>query len=126
MPSSEQTAVNAPSGQTTQNTTASNASPQGPTVTGPTREPITAIIKRTSISYPGDVYLEMYLLVEDGQKYEASGDLKKALESYRKGKQHLDQLRSMHPEWRSEVRAYRRHSTEEAIARVEVALQEQR
>lgn len=68
---------------------------------------------------PGDLFVNAYMAVQQGEKLEQSGSYKQALVKLRYAAGILDQLSSGAPTWQPQIVSYRKSRTTEAIVRVQ-------
>ncbi len=68
---------------------------------------------------PGDIFVNAYMDVQQGEKAEQSGNLKLALSKLRAAATLLDQISAHFPTWQPQIVEYRKTRTVEAIGRVQ-------
>ena len=68
---------------------------------------------------PGDLFVNAYMAVQQGEKLEQGGNFKQALVKFRYAAGVLDQLASGSPSWQPQIVSYRKSRTTEAIVRVQ-------
>ena len=66
---------------------------------------------------PGDLFVNAYMSVQQGEKLEQSGNLKGALTKLRYAATVLDQIAAASPTWQPQIVSYRKSRTAEAIVR---------
>lgn len=75
---------------------------------------------------PSDLYLQAYLLMEDGGKEEKKGDYEAAFNKYKQAGQLFDVVARSNPEWKGQIVRYRRKKIREDLARVRELEQQRR
>ncbi len=68
---------------------------------------------------PGDLFVNAYMAVQQGEKAEQAGDFKTALTKLRFAATILDSIATKFPTWQPPIVAYRKSRTGEAITRVQ-------
>ncbi len=68
---------------------------------------------------PDPVFLNAYLSIQQAEKLERDQNFKAALARYRYAGSLYDQINAQHPEWQSQIIAYRRKKTAESIRKLE-------
>ena len=75
---------------------------------------------------PSDLYLQAYLLMEDGGKEEKKGNFEEAFKKYKQAGQLFDVVARGNPEWNGQIVRYRRKKIREDLARVRDLEQQRR
>ncbi|MGK0186411.1 MAG: tetratricopeptide (TPR) repeat protein [Verrucomicrobiales bacterium] len=75
---------------------------------------------------PSDLYLQAYLLMEDGGKEEKKEDYEAAFNKYKQAGQLFDVVARSNPEWKGQIVRYRRKKIREDLARVRELEQQRR
>ncbi|MCB1095854.1 MAG: tetratricopeptide repeat protein [Verrucomicrobiae bacterium] len=75
---------------------------------------------------PSDLYLQAYLLMEDGGKEEGKGNYESAFAKYKQAGQLFDVVARSNPEWKGQIVRYRRKKIREDLARVRELEQQRR
>ena len=78
-----------------------------------------APVRAQSSTDPGDLFVNAYMAVQQGEKAEQSGSLKVALTKLRSAAGVLDQIATRFPNWQPQIVDYRKTRTLDAIARVQ-------
>src|ERR1700742_517257 len=78
-----------------------------------------APVRAESNADPGDLFVNAYMAVQQGEKAEQSGNLKVALTKLRDAASVLDQIATHYPSWQPQIVDYRKTRTADAIARVQ-------
>ncbi|MEP6673384.1 MAG: hypothetical protein ABJF10_29815, partial [Chthoniobacter sp.] len=76
-------------------------------------------LRAQSSTDPGDLFVNAYMAVQQGEKAEQAGSLKAALAKLRAAAAVLDQIATRFPTWQPQIVEYRKTRTVEAIARVQ-------
>ena len=74
---------------------------------------------RAAVADPGDLFVNAYMAVQQGEKYEQGGSFKQALTKLRYAATVLDQISTGWPNWQPQIVTYRKQRTAETIARVQ-------
>lgn len=75
---------------------------------------------------PSDLYLQAYLLMEDGGKEEKKGNYETAFGKYKQAGQLFDVVARSAPDWNGQIVRYRRKKIREDLARVQELEQQRR
>ena len=71
---------------------------------------------------PGDLFVNAYMSVQQGEKLEQQGSFKAAIGKLQTAARALDQIAEKHPKWQPPIVEYRKQRTAEAIQRVQEKL----
>ena len=80
---------------------------------------LAAPTRAQSSADPGDLFVNAYMAVQQGEKAEQSGNFKVALSKLRSAASVLDDIATHYPNWQPSIVDYRRSRTAEAISRVQ-------
>jgi len=76
-------------------------------------------LRAQSSTDPGDLFVNAYMAVQQGEKAEQSGNFKLALSKLRSAASVLDDIATHYPSWQPSIVDYRRSRTADAISRVQ-------
>jgi hypothetical protein len=79
----------------------------------------TAPMRAASNVDPGDLFVNAYMAVQQGEKAEQNGNFKLALTKLRSAATVLDQIASQFPNWQPQIVDYRKTRTADSITRVQ-------
>src|SRR5438270_442099 len=77
------------------------------------------LARAAEYSDPSELFLNAYMAVQAGEKFEHDGSLKQALAKYRYAAAMLDQLSAKFSTWQPVIVDYRKKRTTENIARIQ-------
>lgn len=78
-----------------------------------------APVRAQSSADPGDLFVNAYMDVQQGEKAEQSGNFKAALTKFRSAATTLDQISTRYPSWQPQIVDYRKTRTADGIARMQ-------